>query len=360
VHVQEAMIRKSIDEWLEISKKDGPIQMRPLIRDLNLATSHAVFLGRYLTDDIRKPFCDDYARMNDGLLCMPFSFPGSTLWYAIRARKRVMALLSTLVAASKKRMKKAQTDTSEQPDCMLDFWMVETVARIDEWELAKAASSDPDSIPAPDHSTDYEVAHTLLDFLFASQDASSSSLTWVCHFLTKNPEVLARVREEQKGLDIADQPMDLTILNSMPYTRQVVREVLRIRAPATLVPHMTLNDFQLREDVTIPKGTLVIPSVYSSSFQGFTNPHTFDPDRFSPERKEDVVYKKHFLVFGAGPHRCLGYEYAMLHLLAFTALFATHVNFERVWSAKSEEIVYGPTIYPGDGCPLTLTRREVD
>jgi len=210
-----------------------------------------------------------------------------------------MALLSILVGEAKKRMKKAQTDANEQPDCMLDFWMVETVARLDEWEAAKAASSTPDSIPAPDHSTDYEIAHTLLDFLFASQDASSASLTWVCHFLTKNPEVLVRVREEQKLLAISEQPLDLNILSSMPYTRQVVKEVLRIRAPATLVPHMTLADFQLREDVLIPKGTLVIPSVYSSSFQGFTNPHTFDPDRFSPERKEDIVYKKNFLVFGA-------------------------------------------------------------
>ena len=40
--------------------------------------------------------------------------------------------------------------------------------------------------------------------------------------------------------------------------------------------------------------------------QGFSDPHTFDPDRFSPERKEDIKFQRNFLTFGCGPHYCVG------------------------------------------------------
>lgn len=360
VSVQEECIRRAFDNWfIEAKKSGGKVEMRPLIRDLNLETSQTVFVGPYLEPSKRKQFCDDYMLMNDGLLCLPWAFPGSALWRAIRARKRIVAMLAEFAAKSKVAMRKAKEEGTVQPECLLDFWMWDTNDRLDAWEKAKKESDDPESVPRPPHTLDEEIGHTVLDFLFASQDASSASLTWVCHFLSKHPDILERVRAEQKEVRPTDEPLDLNTLNKMPFTRQVIREVLRIRAPATLVPHVALDNFKLNDDVIIPKGTLVCPSVYSSSFQGFTDPHTFDPDRFSPERKEDVKFKGNFLVFGAGPHKCLGYEYAMLHLLAFTSLFTTHVDFERVWTKDSEGIVYGPTIYPADGCILNIQRKPV-
>lgn len=358
ISVQEACIRSSMKEWFEMSKSTGGvITMRDLVRDLNIYTSQSVFVGPYLTPETRKELCDDYMLMNEGLLCMPFSFPGSTLWRAIRARKRVTVLLGSFAAESKKRMRAARTDDSIQPECLLDFWMVGTNERLDEWEKKKAESDNPESIEKPLFSDDYDIGHTVLDFLFASQDASSASLTWVCHFLGKNPDMLKRVRDEQAAVRPNDENLDLENLAKMQYTRQFMKEVLRFRAPATLIPHVALTDVKLNNEVTIPKGTLVCPSLYSSSFQGFTDPYTFDPDRFSPERKEDVIYKKHFLVFGSGPHRCIGYEYAMFHLLAFTAIFAANCEFEHIVSPSTEEIVYGPTIYPGDGCVLKVAPR---
>jgi len=353
--IQETAIRRYINDWFELPKKEGTITMRPLIRELNLETSQKVFVGPYLAENKRKPFNDDYGLMMDGLLCMPFSFPGSTLWFAIRARKRVVAMLSDMAGRSKAQMKKMQTDSSITPECLLDFWMADTVAALDAHErnLAEGKPSEP-----PAHSSDHEVGSSVLDFLFAAQDASSASLTWLCHYLAKYPDILQRVRKEQKAVRPNDEPLTLELLNQMTYTRQVVKEVLRFRAPATLVPHIALDNFKMPDsDVVIPKGSLVVPSVFSSSFQGFTDPYKFDPDRFSPERKEDMTYSSNFLVFGSGPHRCLGYEYATHHLLAFTAIFATHVDFERVWNDNSEAIVYGPTIYPGDGCVLKVRQR---
>ena len=46
---------------------------------------------------------------------------------------------------------------------------------------------------APKHSQDIEMAYVMMDFLFASQDASTASLTWIFAFLRQHPEVLAKV-----------------------------------------------------------------------------------------------------------------------------------------------------------------------
>jgi sterol 22-desaturase len=63
-----------------------------------------------------------------------------------------------------------------EPSCLLDFWMVNTVAEIEE--------AQRNNLPPPPHSTDAEIGHTTLDFLFAAQDASTASLVWVMTFLS--------------------------------------------------------------------------------------------------------------------------------------------------------------------------------
>ena len=51
-------------------------------------------------------------------------------------------------------------------------------------------------------------------------------------------------------------------------------------------------------------------------------PQVFDPERMGPERKEDVHHAKHFLTFGCGPHACVGYQYAINHMIAYAARLA--------------------------------------
>ncbi len=49
--------------------------------------------------------------------------------------------------------------------------------------------------------------------------------------------------------------------------------------------------------------------------QGYENAEKFDPDRFSVERGEDIKYAHNFLVFGYGPHYCVGKEVTASNLV---------------------------------------------
>ncbi|KAJ4750119.1 Cytochrome P450 [Rhynchospora pubera] len=344
--IQQKVILSHLKQWVEISNGSKPISLRILCRDMNLETSQTVFAGPYLSKEAREQFNKDYNLFNVGLMSLPFDLPG----FAFRkARLAVSRLVHTLAGCTKE--SKSRMRSGEEPTCLADFWMQDTVREIAEAEAAGK--------PMPAQTADEEIGGHLFDFLFAAQDASTSSLCWAVSLLESHPDVLQKVRAEVSALWTPDsgEPISAEKLRQMRYTEAVAREVVRYRPPATMVPHIAGEPFQLTDWYTIPKGTIVFPSVYESSFQGFPEPDRFDPDRFSEDRQEDRVYKRFFLAFGAGAHQCVGQRYAINHLMLFIALFVSLIDFKRESSDDRDEITYMPTIVPKDGCTVYLSQR---
>uniref|UniRef100_A0ACD5VGQ9 Uncharacterized protein n=1 Tax=Avena sativa TaxID=4498 RepID=A0ACD5VGQ9_AVESA len=292
-------------------------------------------------------FANDYTLFNVGLMALPVDLPGFAFR---RARLAVARLVRTLGDCA--RQSKARMRAGGEPECLVDYWMQETLREVEE---AAAAG-----LPPPAHTDDEELGGFLFDFLFAAQDASTSSLCWAVSALDAHPDVLARVRAEVAAAwsPESGELMTAEKIQAMKYTQAVAREVVRYRPPATLVPHIAGEAFQLTETYTVPKGAIVFPSVYESSFQGFPEPDAFDPERFFSEaRREDVAFKRNFLAFGAGAHQCLGQRYALNHLVLFLALFVSVADFRRDRTDGCDEPVYMPTIVPKDGCSVYLKQR---
>ncbi|AES64199.2 putative cytochrome P450 [Medicago truncatula] len=346
--LQQIIILKHLKSWLHKSHAQAheSFPIRVLTRDMNLETSQTVFVGPYLGLKARERFEHDYFLFNVGLMKLPFDFPGTAFRNARLAVDRLAGTLGGCTAASKEKMEKG-----EEPSCLIDFWMQDTLREIEESKL--------NGVTVPPFSTNAEIGGYLFDFLFAAQDASTSSLLWAVTLLDSHPEVLARVREEVAGIWSPESNTLITSeqLREMKYTQAVAREVIRYRPPATLVPHVAAEPFPLTESYTIPKGAIVFPSAFESSFQGFTEPDRFDPDRFSEERQEDQIFKRNFLAFGAGPHQCVGQRYALNHLVLFIAMFTSLIDFKRDRTDGCDEIVYVPTICPKDDCRVFLSKR---
>jgi len=289
--------------------------------------------------------------MNAGFVSIPFNIPFSPIWYAIKARKVVVAMLEECVVKCKRRI----WEYGEEPECLLDVWMESVLPKVRELEAAGGP-------PLP-HSSNAEIALTVLDFLFASQDASTSSLVWTIALLAENPAVLERMRQEQSELRPNNEPISYDLVLKMKYTRQFVKELLRYRAPATMVPHQAVEEVRLKNaDYVIPKGAIVLPSIYYSHFEkgGFPNPETFDPDRFSDERNEGTTFAKYWIPFGAGAHLCIGKDYAMNHLTAFASILSQRADFRRLRTPDSDRIVFLPTIFPADDVVTEFHRRGDD
>lgn len=343
--IQERILKRHLKEWIEnIPTGSKPQEMRTLIREMNCETSQIVFLGAHLRDRVK--FTADYNKMTHGFLSAPIYFPGTALYAAVHARHEAMKQLEEAV----QRSKDAMSFTDAQPVCLLDFW---TRHVQEECKTAKEADQE-----VPWYSNNHDMADTMMDFLFASQDASTASLTFLVATLGDHREILDRVRKEVDSVHPNDEPLTFELLQDMQFTRQCVLEQLRLHPPAPMVPMLAHGDFVVDENFTLPKGSVIIPSLVGCCREGFTNPDTYDPDRMGSERSEDRKFSKQFIPFGAGPHRCVGYNYAINHLAVFLTVIAQNSSWVRTRTASSDKIMYLPTLYPHD-CLCTWSRREI-
>lgn len=170
----------------------------------------------------------------------------------------------------------------------------------------------------------------------------TSSLTSIFQLVADHPEVMQKIRAEQDVVRGADLEADVTIdqLDQMPYTRAVVKETLRLRPPVIMVPYLATRDFQVSEDYVAKKGTILCPSTWNSTHDPDVYP---DPDAFLPERwleggGADKSDPKYYMVFGAGPHKCIGNEYVYIHMAAVISSAAATLDWVHEVTPDSERI----------------------
>lgn len=347
---QEDVYDKYFENFVYLSQENGgkPIPFMPHFRELMCAVSCRTFVGHYMPDAAVKKIADDYFRITAALelVNFPFILPFTKPWYGKKAADMVLDEFSKCSAKSKARMAAGGDIT-----CIMDGW-VKSMQDSEKYRQKIAKGIEVDSSEKPAMLlrvfTDFEVAMTLFTFLFASQDATSSASTWLFQLMADRPEILDRVREENLSVRNGDknQRFSMDILDNMPYTRAVVKETLRYRPPVLMVPYVAKKAFQLTETYTAPKGSMVIPTVWPSLHdpEAYPEPESFDPERWISGDAEKQV--KNWLVFGTGPHYCLGQTYAQLNLMAMIGKASMHLNWDHHITPLSEDIKVFATIFP--------------
>ena len=136
-------------------------------------------------------------------------------------------------------------------------------------ELTALSESGETTALPPPNTSDVEIG----SYLFAAQDASTSSLLWAVTLLDSHLEVLAKLREEVESIWLLESDSLITSdqIAQMKYTHAVAREILRYRAPTPLVPHIAAKDFPLNVSYTIPMGTIVLTNTVCESYCSCTD-----------------------------------------------------------------------------------------
>lgn len=254
---QEEVYKTYFKRFLQITKDAGgkPVPFMPEMRELMCAVSCRTFVGYYISDEAVKKIADDYYLITAALelVNFPIIIPFTKTWYGKKAADMVLAEFSKCAAKSKVRMAAGGEVT-----CIMDGW-VKQILESKKWREAEEKGIKVEGTkPSPllRDFTDYEIAQTVFTFLFASQDATSSAATWLFQIMAQRPDVLDRVREENYKTRNGDihAPVTMDQLESMTYTRAVVKELLRYRPPVLMVPYMAKKAFPITENYTVPKG----------------------------------------------------------------------------------------------------------
>ena len=243
--------------FLKMSKEAGkPIPFMNMFREVITAVSCRTFVGHYISNDAIKKIADDYYLITAALelVNFPVILPFSKAWYGKKAADMVLDEFAKCAAKSKVRM-----SAGGSVGCILDGWvknMIESEAY--RAKVARGEKVDDKEKPAQNIRTfsDFEISMTLFTFLFASQDATSSAATWLFQIMADRPDILDQLRNENYkvmgGHKGTRYTMDM--LESMTYTRAVVKECLRYRPPVLMVPYEVKKDFPITDTYTIKKG----------------------------------------------------------------------------------------------------------
>ncbi|KAI9707026.1 MAG: RNA polymerase C-22 sterol desaturase [Bogoriella megaspora] len=357
---QEDVYDKYFERLVQITKDNGgePVPFMHMFREMITAVSLRTFVGHYLEDAMVKKIADEYYHITEALelVNFPIILPYTRAWYGKKAADMVIEELSKCAAKAKVRIA-AGGETS----CIMDNW-VKGMYESEAWRQKTEKGEDAGEKPAQliRMFSDLEISMTILTFLFASQDATSSACTWLFQVMAQRPEILDRVREENLKARNGDRNarFSMDLLESLTYTRAVVKELLRYRPPVIMIPYMAKKDFPITPEYTCPKGSMVIPVTWLAlrDPEAYPNPDTYDPERWITGNAE--AQGKNWLVFGTGPHYCIGQTYAQLNLIAMIGKAAMHLDWVHHPTPRSEEIKVFATIFPMDNCPLTYTKRD--
>ena len=348
---QDEVYRKYFDKFVDISQRENngkPVPYMPHFRELMCAVSCRTFVGHYMSEQAVKKIANDYYNITAALelVNFPIIIPFTKTWYGKRAADMVLDEFAKCAAKSKVRMAAGGSVT-----CIMDGW-IRSMQDSEEYRQRVASGVEVDESEKPASLlrvfSDFEISQTFFTFLFASQDATSSAATWLFQLMADRPEVLDKVREENLALRNGDrdESFSMDVLEKMTYTRAVVKETLRYRPPVLMVPYLAKKSFPLTENYTVPKGSMVVPTLYPALHdpQVYPDPETFDPDRWITGDAEKA--SKNWLVFGTGPHYCLGQTYAQLNLMAMIGMASLHLNWEHHITPRSEDIKVFATIFP--------------
>lgn len=254
---QEEVYKRYFADFLKVTEENNgkPVPFMPFFRELMCAVSLRTFTGHYLTGDAIKKIADDYYLITEALelVNFPIILPFTKAWYGKKASDVVLIEFSKAAAKSKARMA-----AGGEVHCIMDAWILQMI-QSQRWRDATEKGEDADiEKPQPllREFTDYEIAQTVFTLLFASQDATSSAATWLFQIAAQRPDVLDRVREENLKVRNGDvyADIDMDQLESLTYTRAVVRELLRYRPPVIMIPYLVKKPFPITENYTVPKG----------------------------------------------------------------------------------------------------------
>ncbi|EME86833.1 uncharacterized protein MYCFIDRAFT_49450 [Pseudocercospora fijiensis CIRAD86] len=360
---QEEVYNEYFEDFLRESEAAGePKPWVYQLREIMCAVSCRTFVGHYMSREQVKRIADDYYLITAALelVNFPIILPFTKTWYGKKCADKVLEAFSNCAAKSKVRMRQK----GAQPECIMDRWVMQMIASERYRERIAKGEKVPDEEKPPmllRNFTDLEISMTVFTFLFASQDATSSACSWMLQVVADRPDVMQKVREEGDRLHPnPNEPISLEILESMQYTRAVVKETLRYRPPVLMVPYLVKKDFPIPEaNYVAKKGSMIVPSTWLS----LHDPDVYEqPDEFVPERwtigDAEEKGNKNWLVFGTGPHYCLGQTYATLNLMLMLHKFSASYDWKHTKTPTSEEIKVFATIFPMDDLLLTIRRRE--
>ena len=203
---------------------------------------------------------------------------------------------------------------------------------------------------------DRQLVSTVLAFLLAGHETTATALTWTWFLLGSHPALRERVRAEAEAV-FGDRPPTFADASRLELTRRVIEESMRLYPPIWVVPRQVVAEDEIGGFRIPARSTVALcPFVTHRHPAIWPQPDVFDPDRFTPERSAERSKYAHF-PFIAGPHQCIGAEFAMLEMRLIVAMVLRKFDLELAPNQTIEPRA-SIAVIPSAPVRVVLKRRE--
>ena len=203
--------------------------------------------------------------------------------------------------------------------------------------------------------SDVQLRDEAMTIFLAGHETTANALTWTWYLLAQHPDVEARFHAEIDST-LGGRLPSADDLPSLPYTRMVLAESMRLYPPAWILGRRALAPFEAN-GYEIPSRSIVLLSPYllHRDARWFPDPERFDPERFSPERQAERPRFAYF-PFGGGPRVCIGEQFAWMEGVIALATIAQRWRLRLV---RDHPVALQPiiTLRPKYGMAMTAESR---
>ncbi len=204
--------------------------------------------------------------------------------------------------------------------------------------------------------SDGQLRDELMTMLLAGHDTTALTLTYTWYLLSEHPAVERRVHDELDRV-VGDQNPTTADVRRLEYVDRVLSEAMRLYPPVYVMFRQPKTDVRLGGYRIPADSAVMLPQwVIHRSPRWYDDPETFDPDRWTAERRSARPRYAYF-PFGAGPRHCIGKQFSLLEAKLVLGTVARQFSLERVEDGPLS-LRGSLTMHPADGMEMRVERRE--
>ncbi len=295
IYLMTPVLETGIDKW----DYENDFRFFPNIKSLLLEMGMKVFFGVDGASDLSRELSQTFTDLLEGQMGLfRVELPGFKFNKAMKAKRILRDYIASLIPAARE----------EERGDMLSYMAKETK-------------------PDGSYFTDEELIDHTTFLVFAAHDTTTSTLTHQMYYLAKDQQWQQRLREEGQQVN-GGQALAYDDLSEVPLSAACFEESQRLHPSVAVMMRRTIKECELG-DYHIPANTLLFQMpIFNNRFEKYwTNPDSFEPDRFLPERAEQKNHSFAFTAFGGGAHKCIGMHFAYMQAKLFTQLFLQRYKF---------------------------------
>ena len=204
--------------------------------------------------------------------------------------------------------------------------------------------------------TDEQIRDEVMTVFLAGHETTVNALSWTWYLLKQHPAAAQQLFDES-GIFSEKNPGFYDI-PKLKYGFGVMNESMRVYPPVPVIGRAAINSEEVN-GYYIKSNTVMLLNITGLHHHPayWEQPFAFKPERFEHfDMKGENRFI--FMPFGAGPHICIGNNFAMMEMQLINALFSARVDMELV----SKDIRPEPliTLKPADGVMMKINKVLVN